>query len=111
MKFLGVISFRYAFPIWTIPNGSFRLVASPDGADGSIRVHQDMSLFATLLEVGQSLQHVLPRGRHAWVQVVKGDLAVNGVNLSAGDGLGVTEESSLELVASSDSEALLFDLN
>jgi hypothetical protein len=70
-----------------------------------------MSLFATLLEAGQSLQHVLPRARHAWVQVVKGDLTVNGVQLSAGDGLGITEESSLELVASSGSEVLLFDLS
>jgi redox-sensitive bicupin YhaK (pirin superfamily) len=90
--------------------GRFRLVASPDGADGSIRVQQDLSLFATLLGVGQSLQHVLPPARHAWVQVVKGDLSVNGVQLSAGDGLGITEEPSLELVASSGSEALLFDL-
>ncbi len=91
--------------------GKLRLVASQDGAEGSVRVHQDMSLFATLLEVGQSLQHVLPRARHAWVQVVKGDLTVNGVQLSAGDGLAITEESSLELVASSGSEALLFDLS
>jgi redox-sensitive bicupin YhaK (pirin superfamily) len=91
--------------------GRFRLVASPDGADGSIRVHQNMSLFATLLEVGQPLQHVLPPARHAWIQVIKGDLSVNGVQLSAGDGLGITEESSLELVASSSSEALLFDLS
>jgi redox-sensitive bicupin YhaK (pirin superfamily) len=91
--------------------GRFRLVVSPDGAEDSIRIHQDLSLFATLLEAGQSLQHVLPRARHAWFQVVKGDLTVNGVQLSAGDGLGITEESSLELVASSGSEALLFDLS
>jgi redox-sensitive bicupin YhaK (pirin superfamily) len=91
--------------------GRLRLVASPDGSEGSVRVHQDLSLFATLLEDGESLQHVLPRARHAWVQVVKGDLAVNGVQLSAGDGLGITEESSLELVASTGSEVLLFDLS
>ncbi len=91
--------------------GRLRLVASQDGAEGSIRVHQDMSLYATLLEAGQSLQHVLAPARHAWVQVVKGDLTVNGEQLSAGDGLGITEESSLELVASSGSEALLFDLS
>jgi redox-sensitive bicupin YhaK (pirin superfamily) len=91
--------------------GRLRLVASPDGSEGSVRVHQDLSLFATLLEDGESLQHVLPRARHAWVQVVKGDLAVNGVQLSAGDGLGITEESSLELVASTSSEVLLFDLS
>ncbi len=91
--------------------GRLRLVASQDGAEGSIRVHQDMSLYATLLEAGQSLQHVLARAHHGWVQVVKGDLTLNGEQLSAGDGLGVTEESSLELVASSGSEALLFDLS
>ncbi len=91
--------------------GRFRLVASPDGAKGAIRIHQDLSLFATLLEAGQSLQHVIPPAHHAWVQVVKGDLTVNGVHLSAGDGLGITEESSLEFVASSGSEALLFGLS
>jgi redox-sensitive bicupin YhaK (pirin superfamily) len=87
-----------------------RLIASRDGAEGSVRVHQDVSLFATLLEEGQSLGHPLPPKAGAWVQVVRGELDVNGVSLSAGDGLAIRDEAELELEARSDSEALLFEL-
>jgi len=90
--------------------GRLRLVASRDGAEGSVRVHQDVSLFATLLDAGQSLRHALPPKAQAWVQVVRGELDVNGVALSAGDGLAIREESALELVATADCEALLFEL-
>jgi hypothetical protein len=87
-----------------------RLVASRDGADGSLRVHQDMSLFATQLDAGASLEHVLPEKAKAWIQIVAGGLSVNGVALSSGDGLAIREESALELVATTECEALLFEL-
>ena len=90
--------------------GQLRLIASRDGADGSVRVHQDVSLFATLLDPGQSLRHALPPSARAWIQVVAGDLTVNGVSVSTGDGLAVAQESELELVARAASEVLLFEL-
>lgn len=88
-----------------------RLVASPDGRDGSIPIHADTSLYATLLGGGKTVTLVLAPGRRAWVQLVKGGLSVNGTPLSAGDGAAITGEQALEIAASEDSEALVFDLS
>lgn len=90
--------------------GRLRLVASPTGAEGSVRIHQDASLFATLLEAGESVKHALSPDRYVWVQLVKGGLSVNGAQLEAGDGIAIAKESAIELLASDDSEALLFEL-
>jgi len=90
--------------------GRLRLVAAPDGRDGSIRIHQDVALYATLLGAGDELSHALRPGRHAWVQVARGTCALNGVLLEAGDGVAVSDETSLRLSDAKDAEVLVFDL-
>jgi redox-sensitive bicupin YhaK (pirin superfamily) len=79
--------------------GRLRLVASRDGRDGSVTLHQDVSLFATLLDPGQSVTHRLQPKRHAWLQVIQGAVALNGQTLRAGDGAAVSEEEALEIQA------------
>jgi redox-sensitive bicupin YhaK (pirin superfamily) len=90
--------------------GRLALVASRDGREGAVAIHQDVDLFSTLLDTGSSVRHALPPSRHAWVQVARGDIALNGVELHAGDGASAADEGSLHLTASADSEVLLFDL-
>lgn len=87
-----------------------RLVASRDGRDGSITIHQDAVLYATRLFAGKSVNHELAVGRHAWVQVARGVVTLNGVTLGAGDGAAVSDERRFELVATEDAEVLVFDL-
>ncbi len=90
--------------------GRWRLVASPDGAEGSTTIGQDARLWASHLAVGQPLDYALQPGRLAYVQVVSGRLAVNDIALSAGDGARIAEESSLHFAATEEAEILLFDL-
>ena len=95
-----------------LPNrqGRLTLIASRDSRDGSIRVHQDVDLYSAILGNGESIRHALEDGRHAWVQVARGDVRLNGTTLSAGDGAAVTDEPELRLAATTDAEVLLFDL-
>lgn len=90
--------------------GRFRVVASPDGRDGSLTVHQDLVLHGTLLGAGESARYTLAPGRHAWLQVARGSGTLNGVKLKAGDGVAVSEEDTLVLTAETPVEALLFDM-
>jgi redox-sensitive bicupin YhaK (pirin superfamily) len=90
--------------------GRWRLVASHDGRDGSVTVHQDAELYATLLEPGDKATHTLRPGRHAWVQVARGAVTVNGRPLRAGDGASVSDEAALAVAATEPAEVLLFDL-
>jgi quercetin 2,3-dioxygenase len=91
--------------------GRLRLVASPDAAEGSCRIHQDARVYATLLGEGESVRHELPAGRHAWIQVARGELALNGTTLRAGDGAAVSDERELVLEGQGGvSEALVFEL-
>ncbi|TMQ15048.1 MAG: pirin family protein [Candidatus Rokuibacteriota bacterium] len=90
--------------------GRLRLVASPDGADGSVTIHQDARAYATRLAPGVEVVHRLAPGRHAWVQVVRGALSLGGQRLGQGDGAAVSDESTLKLVGNKDAEALVFDL-
>jgi redox-sensitive bicupin YhaK (pirin superfamily) len=90
--------------------GKLRLVASPDGRDGSVTIHQDTRVYATLLKAGESVSLDLGRNRAAWVQVAKGSLALNGTVLAQGDGAAVTKQSTLELAANDNAEVLVFDL-
>lgn len=90
--------------------GRFRLVVSPDGQDGSLKVHQDMRLYSTLLGRGESSEFTLAPGRHAWVQLARGAGTLNGEAVKAGDGVAVSEEGRLVLSATEPMEALLFDL-
>lgn len=87
-----------------------RLVASRDGRDGSVTVHQDIALYATILKAGSTLDYAVPPGRHAWLQVVNGGLTVNGEALEEGDGLRVSDTSTLKLESARGAEILLFDL-
>lgn len=88
-----------------------KLVASRDGRDGSLTIHQDAELYTTLLSKNASVSHPLKDGRFAWVQVARGAVTLNGKTLMAGDGAAASGEKSLELTATADAEVLLFDLN
>jgi redox-sensitive bicupin YhaK (pirin superfamily) len=88
---------------------ALRLIASRDGRDGSVQVHQDLDLFATLLAPGARPAHARP-GRRAWVHVARGAVTLNGERLAAGDAAAITEAGPLELSAQAASEVLVFDL-
>jgi redox-sensitive bicupin YhaK (pirin superfamily) len=88
-----------------------RLVASPDGADGSVTIGQDAKLYASLLEKGKSVSLDIDKGRAAWVQCVSGTLSVNGIELRTGDAAAITDEEKLVIEAKEASHILLFDLN
>lgn len=90
---------------------NLRLVASPDGAEGSVTIGQDTKLFASLLQKGKSVAHEITKGRAAWVQVVSGIISVNGIELKTGDAAAITEEEKLVLEAKEDAHILMFDLN
>ena len=90
--------------------GQLRLVASPDGAEGSVRIHQDARLYATLLDGADAVAHTLASGRRAYVHVVRGSLNVNGQPLAAGDALKVWGEGALKLEGGRAAEVLVFDL-
>ncbi len=90
--------------------GKLRLVASRDGRDGSVRIHTDANLYASLLAPNEKLTYELPEGRHVWLQLVRGAISMNGLRLGAGDGAAISEERALELTGREDAEILLFDL-
>lgn len=90
--------------------GRVRLVASRGGRDGSVTIHQDAEVYATSLGEGEEVSHELRAGRRAWVQLIKGGLELNGVELRAGDGAAISDETHLALRAVEPSELLLFDL-
>lgn len=91
--------------------GQLRLIASRDGRNGSVTVHQDAEIFAAVLNKSETVSYALPNGRKAWVQVARGAVTLNGKNLAAGDGSSVKEVAMLEIRAvSDDSEILLFNL-
>ncbi|MBF0272137.1 MAG: pirin family protein [Magnetococcales bacterium] len=90
--------------------GRCGLIASPDGAQGSLTIHQDVRLYGLLLESGQETTHLLAPQRHAWVQVVSGRVNLLGLELKAGDGVAISEEAELHFFTSTATELLLFDL-
>ena len=117
------------FQIWIIPDraghapgyeqkafsteerqGKLRLVASNDGRDGSITIHQDATLSAGLFAPGESATHVIAPNRNAWIQVARGAIEVNGEKLVAGDGLSAEGAGELVIKGTEDAEVLLFDL-
>jgi redox-sensitive bicupin YhaK (pirin superfamily) len=89
--------------------GKLRLIGSHDGREGSVTIRQDVDAYASVLEDGQNLRHVLAPGRHAWLQVAEGELELNGNRLDEGDGASVSDERALE-IAGKGAEFLLFDL-
>jgi len=90
--------------------GRLRLIASREGSDGSVTIHQDAKVYDALLAAGNEVSYQLKDDRHAWVQVVKGAVNINGTPLGTGDGAAISEETSLSIKASEDAEILLFDL-
>jgi redox-sensitive bicupin YhaK (pirin superfamily) len=96
-----------------VKQNQLRLIASRDGRGGSTKINQDASVYASLLDNGKSLGLDLPAGRHAWVQLISGELEVNGTRLSAGDGAAISDETRLTLASvagNGAAEFLLFDL-
>jgi redox-sensitive bicupin YhaK (pirin superfamily) len=87
-----------------------RLIVSPAGSDGSVKIHQDARIFASLLDDGEEVVHSLDAGRSAWLQVATGSVKLNDVALKQGDGAAVSQESQLRVTAEGPAEVLLFDL-
>jgi redox-sensitive bicupin YhaK (pirin superfamily) len=90
--------------------GRLRLIAAPDGRDGAVKIHQDVELYSTILGPGEKVEHDMKPDRHAWIQVVRGTLTLNGTPLKAGDGAAISQEEKLTIDATGESELLLFDL-
>lgn len=90
--------------------GRLRLIGSRDGRDGSLTIHQDVALYASLLEKGEAVRHELAEGRGVWIQLTKGRARINGQIVRAGDGLSSTAPGQVEIVADEPTELLLFDL-
>ena len=90
--------------------GKLRLVVSPDGREGSVKIRQDNELYATVLAPDETVQHALKPGRHAFVQVARGSVTLNGQPLETGDGAAISDEQSINLTGVQDAEVLLFDL-
>lgn len=90
--------------------GKFRLVVAPQGEGGALDVNSDVKLYSTLLPAGTTVTQPLPPERHGWLQLARGSGTLNGVELSAGDGVAISGETELKLTAKEPIEALLFDL-
>jgi redox-sensitive bicupin YhaK (pirin superfamily) len=93
--------------------GRLRLIASPDGRDGSVTIHQDARLFAGILGTGQQASFETKPGRHTWVHVARGTVTIDGETLSAGDGAAIDPPGSIALAGATgagDAEVLVFDL-
>jgi hypothetical protein len=89
---------------------ALHLVASRDGRDGSLTIHQDAVLYLTALDAGQQVVHYMRKSRHAWAQVMRGEAMLNSTLLNAGDGVAVREEEQLVIAAINAAEVLLLDL-
>ncbi len=92
--------------------GKFRLIASPDARDGSVKIHQDGNVYASILEQGDTAQHRFAPGRYGWLQVARGSVILNGETLKPGDGAAIAKEDAIQLTNANGekSEVILFDL-
>jgi hypothetical protein len=90
--------------------GRLRLIASPDGADASVKIHADAKLFATLLDGDESIERTLAQGGHMYVHIARGNVSLNGTALHPGDGAMVTGEEQLTLDHAQKAEVLVFEL-
>ena len=90
--------------------GKLRLLVSPDGRDGSVKIRQDNDLYATVLGSGETVKHALKPERHGYVQIARGSVTLNGTRLDEGDGAAISTEKFVELTGVQDAEILLFDL-
>jgi quercetin 2,3-dioxygenase len=90
--------------------GSLALIGSCDGRDGSVTVHQDVSIYASQLDAGAAVSHAVSAGRYVWLHVARGDATINGERLHAGDAAAASGEPRLAIHADGPAELLLFDL-
>jgi redox-sensitive bicupin YhaK (pirin superfamily) len=90
--------------------GRLKLVASSDGRAGSVKIHQDAALYASLVDGAEKITHTLPPGRRAYVHVARGSISVNGQMLAAGDAVKLSGEPLITLDSGHEAEVLLFDL-
>ena len=90
--------------------GRLRLVASPSAEDDALTIHQDVRVMAANLDGDPAIEHPLDAGRGAWLQVARGSLTVNGIELAEGDGLAIEDEPSIVLSDGRQAEVLLFDM-
>jgi len=90
--------------------GRFRVVAAPDGRDGALTIHQDAEVSLATLGAGEQVCHLIWPGRHAWLQVLRGAVTVNGQPAATGDGVALSEESQVAVQAEQSAEVMLFDL-
>lgn len=88
----------------------FRVVASDDGRDDSVTVHQDVRLYAATIDAGQTAEQSVAANRKVWVQVARGAIDLNGTRLEEGDGAAIIDEQHFRVTAENDAEVLLFDL-
>lgn len=90
--------------------GQWRLIVSPDGRDGSVRIHQDASVYASILDGDDTLKYTVSESRCAYLHVARGEVRVNGTVLTAGDAVKLTDRLSISVSDAKDAEILLFDL-
>ena len=93
-----------------LKQGKLCLIASENGRDGSVKIHQDADVYAARLNPGEQVTHRLDRKRKAWLQVARGAVTVNGVELEQGDGAAIGDEDTIEISGRESSEVLLFDM-
>ncbi len=91
--------------------GRLKLIASPDGADGSVKIHQDARVYASILAASESVAHRIDTDRYGWLQVARGGVTLNGAELNQGDGAAIAKEESIEIAARDQAEFLFFDLS
>ncbi len=91
-------------------HGQLRLIGSRDAREGSVRIQQDVDLFATVLSNGERLSHTIRSGRGVWIQVARGEMTVNGQSLKSGDGMAILSVEQIELESPNTAEALVFDM-
>lgn len=91
-------------------HNQLRLVASQNAEDGSLLIHTDARIYLSQIDSGKGIGHELADGRHAWLQVLRGSVSLNGIDLNTSDGAAVSDETSLTIQANSDAEIMLFDL-
>lgn len=89
---------------------NLQLIASQDGRKGSVTIHQDVNLYASIIEQDKEVVYHVPTGRHVWLQVARGSVDLNGNCLDSGDGTAVSNEEYLTIIGKQKADVLIFDL-
>jgi redox-sensitive bicupin YhaK (pirin superfamily) len=89
---------------------ALQLVAAPDGRSGSLTINQDVQIFLAEIDPGRAVEHTISAGRHAWVQVLRGSIGINGQELAVGDGAALSSEDRVVVSGIAQSEVMIFDL-